>query len=391
MERASGAPLCGSKVLNYVGWTGHGNMGDQALYKAIQNVFGAYKLAPTTNSLVLRPPQLYSGITLFGGGTLLPIWATSAMANRFNYAYGVAVVDPSFFEFQYGVRTRAFYELAIQRTKDFSFRLIGVRGLMSKRLLESWRIKSQVIGDPCLLFKPDLSLKKDSDLVAVSVGSSEPYEPVWGKTEDVAKEVTKFCSILTGEGYDVVLVPFSDVDIPHIRRVSKETGLPIFGQYRNAQATIDFVSTCHVLVGQRLHSAVFSAAALTPFLSIEYHPKCGEFSESVGFQEYVLRAYGASAENLSRKFRRLINNWDNLRDTLKENVEFYRERLLTFASRITKDIESLPDTKWRPPEIWKRTEFQVMNNLELRSPSIWRLWNRMTKRSRRNTTTIETP
>jgi polysaccharide pyruvyl transferase WcaK-like protein len=298
------------------------------------------------------------------------------MPNRFNYAYGVGVVDPDFYRYQYGTHDMTVYDLAVQKTRKFNFRLLGVRGARSKKLLDSWGIKSFMVGDPCLLLRPSSLLKKREDLVAISVGSSEPYEPVWGKTEDVAREVSKLCSILTKKGYTLVLVPFSDVDMPHIQRVAEETGLPIFEGYENIQSLLDFVSTCHILVGQRLHSAVFSAAALTPFLSIKYHSKCGEFSESVGFQEYTLQANLLSAEKLSHSFEELNNNWDDMQAKLEKNVEACRERLLMFASNITEDIESLPETKWSPPQSWKRMRFQLVNAIELSAPRLSRLWNR---------------
>ncbi|HVP26279.1 MAG TPA: polysaccharide pyruvyl transferase family protein, partial [Candidatus Bathyarchaeia archaeon] len=245
-------PSRNAKLVNYVGWTGHRNIGDEALYDVIQKVFSPYELVPTTNSLARARPQLCSGVTLFGGGTLLPRWAASVMPNRFNYAYGVGVVDPDFYRYQYGTHDMTVYDLAVQKTRKFNFRLLGVRGARSKKLLDSWGIKSFIVGDPCLLLRPSSLLKKREDLVAISVGSSEPYEPVWGKTEDVAREVSKLCSILTKKGYTLVLVPFSDVDMPHIQRVAEETGLPIFEGYENIQSLLDFVSTCHILVGQRL-------------------------------------------------------------------------------------------------------------------------------------------
>jgi hypothetical protein len=368
--------LSKQRALNYVGWVGHNNLGDEALYAAIKKVFNHYTLVPSNNSLAITWPMLLSGITLFGGGTLLPRWPASVMPNRFNYAYGVGVVDPGFFTYQYGTQARALYELAICKTKRFRFRLIGVRGEKSRRLLENWGIKSQVVGDPCLLLEPSSSLRKEENLVAVSVGSSEPYEPVWGKTEDVAKEAAKLCLLLRKEGYNVVLVPFSDVDVRHVRGISKETGLPVFKGFQNVQSLLDFVSRCTVLVGQRLHSMVLSAAALTPFLPIEYHSKCSEFSESVGFQEYAVRADKVTAEELLRKFRKLVGNWDSMYHRLRGKVEVYKRELSEFAFQILEDIESLPEEKWQPPEPWSMIRFRALTRFELSVPRYSRLWNR---------------
>ena len=87
----NGNSLSFKGIINYVGWVGHGNLGDEALYFAIQNVFSKYKLFPLRNYCL-------SGITLFGGGTLLPIWPTFIMPNTYNYGYGSRDLDPEFFE-----------------------------------------------------------------------------------------------------------------------------------------------------------------------------------------------------------------------------------------------------------------------------------------------------
>lgn len=43
------------------------------------------------------------------------------------------------------------------------------------------------------------------------------------------------------------------------------------------------VAGCRALIGTRLHSAVFAYTAGVPFLLAEYHPKCGDFLETIGY------------------------------------------------------------------------------------------------------------
>jgi polysaccharide pyruvyl transferase WcaK-like protein len=359
-------------VLDYVGWVGHGNMGDEALFEAIKRTFNPYKLIPSTNSLAQLPPQLHSGITLFGGGTLLPIWSATVMPNRFNYAYGVGVTDPDFHKYQYGEHAQRFYKFAIKKTREFSFRAAGVRGERSKELLREWGIESEIIGDPCLSLNPSSFENKQQNLVAVNIGS-EPLEPWWGRNKSITKEVTKLCLFLKKKGYSIVLVPFSNSDLPYIQKISDKAGLPILKKCP-MQSLLDFISTCHVMIGQRLHSSVFSAAAFTPFISIEYHPKCMEFSESVGFEEFVLRADRVNLRNLADTFTKLTNNWDHLHNKLPGKVEMYRNRLLKFATRVIMDIESLPEVKWLPPDLWKQSRFQVVRAIETHMPTLANVW-----------------
>ena len=44
------------------------------------------------------------------------------------------------------------------------------------------------------------------------------------------------------------------------------------------------VASCRLLIGTRLHSAVFAYMAGVPFLLSEYHPKCGDFLSTVGYR-----------------------------------------------------------------------------------------------------------
>lgn len=361
-----------SRVLNYVGWTGHGNIGDQALYTAIQSVFDAYKLVPSTNSLVPTPPKLYSGITLFGSGTLLPRWSTVVMPNRFNYAYGVGAVDPDFYEYQYGKRAQGFYKFAVKKTMEFDFRNVGVRGERSKELLREWKIESEIIGDPCLLLKPSSFESKQRNLVAVNIGS-EPLEPWWGRSESITEEVTKLCLFLKKRGYSIVLVPFSDRDLPWILEISDKAGLPIFKKC-TLQSLLDFLSNCQVVIGERLHMSVLSAAASTPFISIAYHPKCFEFAEILDFEEFVLRADKIDLRNLSDMFMKLTNNWNHLHDQLQRKVDMYRNKLLRFAAQVIEDIDSLPETKWLPPDSYKKAKFHVERAIGNRLPTLANVW-----------------
>src|SRR5689334_15436274 len=75
------------KTINYIGWLGHNNLGDEALFAANQQIFNKFRL--------INKHQLYdSPVSLFGGGTVLPEWAYDVQINRYNYAFGVGVKDP---------------------------------------------------------------------------------------------------------------------------------------------------------------------------------------------------------------------------------------------------------------------------------------------------------
>jgi len=70
-----------NKTFNYIGWLGHKNLGDEALFIVNQQIF--------KNVYLTNKHRLYdSPVSLFGGGTLLPEWAYSIQINKYNYAFG---------------------------------------------------------------------------------------------------------------------------------------------------------------------------------------------------------------------------------------------------------------------------------------------------------------
>lgn len=326
-----------NRRITYIGALGHSNVGDEALFEINKKVFKSYELVPS-----LR--RQCSGITLLGGGTLIPDWTVLTLPNTYNYAFGVGVKHPSFFQRNHPLWI---HPVAIEQTRKFNFRLLGVRGHMSKETLARWGIDSEVVGDPCLLFEPSRYSKRENEKIAINVGVSGGG--MWGGDEErVIEETIKLCQILVGENYRPTLVPFWVEDVPYIQRISSQTKIRVFEDWRNTQKLLDFISSCHILVGLKLHSLVFSAATHTPFVSIEYRPKCQDFAESVGFGDFNIRTSVMTAKRAKVLIDNLIHDWDDMQSILRERVRVYREKLSGFAVRITNDIETLPEDKWPP-------------------------------------------
>jgi len=312
--------------VTYVGWLGHGNLGDEALYQVNTKVFKPYLLIPE-----IENPH-YSKITLFGGGTLLPNYTLIVKPNKYNYAYGVGVRNPSFWgEFDHSL---------IEKVKKFNIRYLGVRDNASKKLLKSWGIESEVVGDPCLLLEPTHYEKKEkketSKKIAINLGS---IGPLWGgDKERVLSQVARLCRTLQRKGYYPILIPFYKKDLNDIQRISAVTNTPIFKDWMNIQKVLDFIASCRILVGEKLHSIVFSAATYTPFISIEYRPKCRGFAETIGFKEYVIRTDEITTEKIMVIFSDLLDNWNEMYEKLVKNVESYRKKLINFAELIKKEL-----------------------------------------------------
>lgn len=350
------------EVITYVGWVGHGNIGDEALYLVNKKLFNQYRLVPTLN-------EKYSKVSLLGGGTLLPSYPVSMHPNKYNYAIGVGMKNPTFWG--------PFDSFTKEMVKRHRFRFLGVRGNISKELLRNIGIESQVVGDPCLLLEPNSYKKKNNRLIAVNVGVSP--DGIWGNGIFLLKEAIEFCKRLKADGYQLTLIPFWKGDLPYIKKLSEAADIDIFGKWSNIQKVLDFIASCYVLIGQKLHSVIFSAATYTPFICMEYRPKCLDFTESVGFEKCTIRTDQINALKLMRLFCDLLDNWIDMRNMLIKKVERYRKSLRQSVAQIIKDIESLPEDKWTIPGTVYNIESRIFWGSEFflynKTKSLWNAWN----------------
>ncbi|MBN1244233.1 polysaccharide pyruvyl transferase family protein [Candidatus Bathyarchaeota archaeon] len=371
------------KALSYVGWLGHQNIGDEAVYFAIRDLLSEYALTPynSYNFLIenrhrpfLHIEHPISIVSLFGGGTLLPDDVTWIKPNKYNYVFGAGVKDPIF-------RTKFanFDKTVIDRLKCFNFRFVGVRDKASKLLLNKWGIASEVIGDPALSLKADSKIRRDDHRVAVNIGCDGF---LWGgHQERVVHEVTRVCKILKDSSYTPVLVPFSKRDLEDVTRVSLAAKVEVFDNWFDIKSVVDFIASSKVLIGQRLHSVVLSAAVFTPFICLEYRPKCFHFSESVGMSKYTIRTDKVTAEKILQLLQNLIGEWRQTHNELARIVNAYRETQRSFADRIIRDLKLLSDNDWSNANLsskWKNKLFWETDVfLRKKFYKIWKLYNKL--------------
>ena len=113
-------------------------------FKVDREIFSKYAFKFYRITSHLR--QKHSQTTIVGGGTILPAIALLMRPVKYSYVFGAGVLNP--------VWHGPFSPELIDRFKLIDFRLISVRGNISKALLRDWGIDSEVIGDPCLSLNP---------------------------------------------------------------------------------------------------------------------------------------------------------------------------------------------------------------------------------------------
>jgi polysaccharide pyruvyl transferase WcaK-like protein len=361
-----------TRRVNYIGWLGQGNLGDEAVYKSVRQLLRCFTLVPAT--MDYKNYGAVSPVTIVGDSTGIPEWLEKIRPTHYNYIFGSGVKDPSFYGYNYIFHEAMKIFVEMNRLKFF--RSIGVRGEFSRNMLAKYGIRSEVIGDVCFSLQPSPSVKRTDDLIAVSVGSDGI---LWGMDEErLFREVAKVCRTLRKEGYELILLPFWTTNVDRVKKLAHNEGIRFFDEWFSVHSTLDLIAGCKMLIGEKLHSIGLSAAAGTPFVGLEYQPKCLEIAQSVGFDKYMIRTDMASEKNIMSSVKAMFNNYDEMKEKLAEKVGFFRKKQMQFALHMIRDIDSLPELCWKGPRSsdFAKNLFWKADSFLQKKPKVWYAWNR---------------
>jgi len=219
--------------------------------------------------------------------------------------------------------------------------LITVRDEKSREELLKLKITGpqlQVTADPVLLLEPaaeevekgleflrDIGLgeqlKRKKNVIGVSVRE-------WPRCRPVKEAVARVCDDLVGCGLEVLFIP---MHFPGDLRVSKEiAGMMksrsfIIGKQVDPPLLLGIVSHLNLVLGMRLHSLIFAAAAGVPSIGISYDPKVESFLKQVG----QVNAGGVEHMDYERLRDAVFDAMDDietLRGRLAERVPLLRKK-----------------------------------------------------------------
>jgi len=343
-----------SRVL-YVGWTGRGNLGDDAIADALTPRLSNVERwhVPTDVSAFARRiaagGMVGSGerALLLGGGTvigrrnwrmLLRATGTLLARRRPWYLIGAGVEDPVF------QGRNSFSDSGeLSRWADVCgrFARISVRGPRSAELLAEIGVEAEVVGDPALLHDPVPVAVRDR-LVGVNLGYGDD---LWGHDhERVVTETAVLLRELAEDGWSARLLVVNRSDRRYALDCLRQSGIPSDrAEIRDTATVPDYLTAageCTVLVAERLHALVLAAIVGTPLVGLEYQPKCADFMRSVGADRHLYRTDTATAEVLrtavdelterrEAESARLTGAVATLRVRLDRELAFLRERLGT--------------------------------------------------------------
>lgn len=359
------------KKVGYSGWIGHNNVGDEALLDANRHLF---------NEIEFIDSRYWNGYDslLFGGGTILPQFLVGGepkpkSASRCTAAIGVGVRSPEFWNRQmaaidlrylagragfskltrnkyieYALKPTEYLSSNIQATGyyfssedynsigEYGFDYLGVRGPLSQDTLSNYGINCEVVGDTALVLEPSSTKIDREKKIAVCLQHNKLK---WAKNEDYLGHIIDFLTKLIPD-YKIVFLPFQKEDITMHIDLSARLENAEFRNYcspMDVQGAIDEIASCELMVGEKLHANILSACSYTPFISLEYRPKCLDFAASVGMADYNIRVDEVTESELESMFADM-DNPKGITDHLESEVNEKRRDIRQFARKVATEL-----------------------------------------------------
>ena len=307
----------------------------------------------------LRETIAASDLLIIGGGNLLldvtddwlrgPIawhWFSSEIARIYQVPYMLFANSVGPFRTEWGKARSAHilrHAAAITVRDEESLRLVGEMGIARERV--------HLLPDPALTVTPDLgaaahilSVIDNPSLngrlkIGVSVRNLSWQLDVC-EVERYLTVLQRLCDRLVEE-FEAGILFIPQCSYEHGRPTeddryvarqvlrgmrNKERAYVLNGQYR-AEAVMGIYRWIDLALTTRLHGAVFSAAARTPFLAISYLPKVRGFLRHIDMEEWSLGLEDfQDEERILQKVARLIARREEVVKRLSENVGIAEQR-----------------------------------------------------------------
>lgn len=214
---------------------------------------------------------------------------------------------------------------------------ITVRDKHSKEFLESLGMDKNKIF---LSTDPVINLRAGENYTAKYSGKKKVCFSLrnW-KNADVSKKISELTEKLIESSIECYFIPFYyNEDMELIDEVEKNIGdkAVYYKEKLTTNDAFDIIKGMDVLVGVRLHSLIFAAAANVPFAAVSYDHKVDHFVNSVNMK-VACSIDNIDVDVLYNEIMEKINNEDEEKKKLSESVKNLRE-LTKINYKILKEI-----------------------------------------------------
>jgi polysaccharide pyruvyl transferase WcaK-like protein len=326
--------------VGYIGWLGHNNLGDEAMFEAAMKLFGKDKFLHYSGA---RKEKILSGIGLsgrhyfskviLGGGTLINSGYLATVRTALDSGLELMALGT-------GVGSNGFSNDRIVDIRDWGsllkqFKRVGIRGPRSLQALGDIGIDhAEVVGDLALALTEDVPRAPGADncyvLNAAMSRTGDPDFPRQFLLDELRSTVQRLAQL----GWKPIPIAFCQADVEptaYVAGAFGKQGVPVL---RRHDEFFERIGHCHFLVGVRLHSAVLSSCIGVPPLLVGYRDKGADFMESMGLQNWLVDPYAAKTGELADKAVQLATNSSDLRETVLNQARLYRDRLQRYANHV---------------------------------------------------------
>lgn len=349
------------KKVILAGYYGFGNLGDEAILEmAINQILDITDKKNITvlsgnrevtknkynvntidryNVLSIMGKLLKSDALVFGGGSLLQDITSKRSIYYYLFLIRLAkLMNNKVIMLSQGIGPiiNETSRKAVQSTLKY-IDYITVRDKHSKEYLESIGMNEEKIF---LSTDPVINLRAGKNYNSKSSSKKKVCFSLrnW-KNADVSGKISELAKMLIEKNIECCFIPFYyKEDLELINDVEKELKdtATYYKEKLTTDEAFDIIRSMDVLVGVRLHSLIFAAAANVPFAAVSYDHKVDHFASSVNMN------VSCSIDNIDvislyNEIIEKIENGDEEKKKLSQSVADLRE-LIKINSKILKEI-----------------------------------------------------
>lgn len=348
------------KNILLAGYYGFGNLGDEAILEMVlkqllqitdrnnitvlsgnkNETSEKYKVNTIDryNVLSIIKKLIGSDALVFGGGSLLQ----DVTSKRSIYYYLFLIRLAHLMGNKVIMLSQGIGPILNERSKKITAKTLNkvdyitVRDRQSKEFLESIGVdekKLYLSADPVINLRAEENVaprNNEKKKVCFSLRNWKKSS-ISGKISNVAKK-------LADNNIECYFIPFYyNEDLELITEVEKNIGdnAVFYKERLSTNEAYDIIKNMNLLVGVRLHSLIFAAAADVPFVAISYDHKVDHFVESVNMnvvssvenldEQILYEEIIKKLENEDSERQKLSKDVKKLRETIKINYKILRE------------------------------------------------------------------
>ena len=159
----------------------------------------------------------------------------------------------------------------------------------------------------------------------------------------VLRKIVEISKILLNNNWKIVFVPVWINDVHYIKNAVKlisSENVSIFSRFLSLNDTMNLIKKCDLFIAEKLHAGILSACVYTPFIMLEYRPKCYDFMKSLDLEDLNFRTDRLCVDEIIQKLENIYANTDIYQQQIKSKVDYYKRELLNSVPKVIERINN---------------------------------------------------